>query len=127
MSINNEKDLSKAIQDGQETIEIEGDLKNKVIRIKATGKTAWFIAIGAIGIGIVGATYPVPEPTSQTVTKSIAFVSAPVAVGVLGIGATISAFSIAIAAGASGIAVLNKLRKYKIASNTDGKLILKKK
>ena len=36
---------------GQDTIEIEGDLVRRVIKIKATGKVAWGVCIGALGIG----------------------------------------------------------------------------
>lgn len=40
MKVNNEKELGKALHDEEDSIEIEGDLSNKVIRIKATGKVA---------------------------------------------------------------------------------------
>jgi hypothetical protein len=35
------------------TIEIEGDLAKKIIRLKATGNVAWAIAIAAIGMAVV--------------------------------------------------------------------------
>lgn len=38
MSIKDAKDLGAAINSGEDTIEIEGDVANKVIKIKATGK-----------------------------------------------------------------------------------------
>uniref|UniRef100_UPI003F583790 hypothetical protein n=1 Tax=Vibrio cholerae TaxID=666 RepID=UPI003F583790 len=52
MTISNEADLGEALKREQDTIEIEGDLKNKVLKIKATGKVAWAVAIGAIGIAV---------------------------------------------------------------------------
>ena len=76
MAINNEKDLGKAINDNQPYIEIEGDLVNKVMRIKATGKAAWIIAIGAVTVAVAGSLYPVPAPTTQTVSKAFALTAA---------------------------------------------------
>ena len=52
MAIINEKDLSEALKNDKDTIEIEGDLADKVIRIKATGSVAWAIAIGSIAVGL---------------------------------------------------------------------------
>ncbi|WP_268877221.1 hypothetical protein [Helicobacter mehlei] len=40
MKVSNEAELAEAIQSGVSTIEIEGGLKNKVIKIKATGAVA---------------------------------------------------------------------------------------
>ncbi|WP_275897270.1 hypothetical protein [Helicobacter suis] len=41
MAIQTEEELARAIKEGRDTIEIEGDLATKTIRIKATGKVAW--------------------------------------------------------------------------------------
>ncbi|MCC7706005.1 hypothetical protein IGS59_27540 [Janthinobacterium sp. GW460P] len=124
LAINNEKDLGEAIKNGQDTIEIEGDLGKKVVRIKATGNVAWLVAFGAIMVAVVGILYPVPEPTTQVVTKAFAFTSAGAAVTILGAGATATAISIAVAAG--GVSALNKLRKYKIVSAANNRVVLKK-
>ena len=40
VSVNDSKGLGKALKDNEGEIIIEGDLKNKVLRIKATGKVA---------------------------------------------------------------------------------------
>ena len=124
MAINNEKDLGQALKEGQETIEIEGSLKDKVIKIKATGKVAWAVAIGAIGIAVIGMLYPVPEPATQVGTKGFAVLSGGVAVSILGAGTATCAISIAVAAGGAG--VLNKLRTYKIIRNSGDIIVLKK-
>ncbi|MGM0582962.1 MAG: hypothetical protein ACQETL_19960 [Bacteroidota bacterium] len=124
MAIDNEKDLGKALKKDQETIEIEGSLKDKVIRIKATGKVAWTIAIGSIGIAVVAILYPVPELATQTGAKGIAALTGGAAVGILGAGTAASAISIAVAAG--GVATLNKLRGYKITSKSGDKIVLRK-
>ncbi|PAS36293.1 hypothetical protein CGT68_18745 [Vibrio cholerae] len=124
MVINNEEDLGKALGEDQDTIEIEGSLKDKVIRIKATGKVAWAVAIGAIGIAVLAIVYPVPEPATQAGAKGIAAITGGAAIAILGAGVTFSAISIAVAGG--GVEVLKKLRDYEIISNTDDKVVLKK-
>lgn len=116
MKVNDEKTLGIALKNHQETIEIEGDLQKKVLRIKATGKVSWAVALGAIGIAVVvvigsgGAAAPV--------SGIIGFG----AVSVLGVSTATSAVLIAIAAG--GVGALNSLRKYKIVSNTGDKIVL---
>jgi len=119
MTIKTEKELAKALERGDDTIEIEGDLRNKTIKIKATGNVAWAIAIGAIAVAVIVVI------GSGGVGAPAAAVSASAAVGILGLGATTSAISIAVAAG--GVGVLSKLRKYQIVSDINGKLVLKKK
>lgn len=119
MAINTEEELGEALGEEQDTIEIEGDLKKKVIRIKATGKVAWLIAFAAIGIAVA-------------ILVSSAGAGAPVsgligagAVSILGLPAATAAVSIAIAGG--GVGVLNKLRKYRIVSASGDKLVLSRK
>jgi hypothetical protein len=118
MSIRTEEELADAINNGEDTIEIKGDLKDKTLKIKATGKVAWVIAIGAIGIAvtILIATGGTGAPASGIIGVG--------AVSVLGLPAAISAVTIALAAGEVG--VLNKLRSYKIIENDGNKLVLKK-
>ena len=128
MAIINEKDLSEALKNDKDTIEIEGDLADKVI--KATGSVAWAIAIGSIAVGLAaifvtagtgGAATPATVPTSA--------LAAAGAVAILGTPTTISLIGIAVAAGgvSAGIARLNKLRDYKIKSKTKNKVILVRK
>lgn len=124
MIIKNEKDLGEAVKNEQDTIEIEGDLGKKVLRIKATGKVAWVVAFGAIVIAVTGALYPVPEPTTQVASKAFAATAAGGAVSILGVGTTAAAISIAVAAG--GVGVLNKLRKYKVVSTSNNRVVLKR-
>lgn len=119
MSITSEEELGETLKGKPDQIEIEGDLKKKVLRIKATGKVAWAVAIAAIGIAV-------------TVLISTGGTGAPVsgivgagAVSVLGLPAAISAVSIAVAAG--GVGALNTLRGYKITENKGNKLVLSKK
>lgn len=129
-TVTTEKELGEALKNNQDGIIIEGDLEEKVIRIKAVGKVAWaacFVGIAAIvtlGIVIItsgGTAAPVAGPAF---TASLITV-APVAASTMGIPALVSAVGIAIAGG--GVAVLNKLRKYRIEKINSKKIVLHKK
>lgn len=121
MAISSEKELAAAIERGDDYIEIEGDLKSRVIKIKAIGKVAWAIAIGTIGVAVVAI---VAAPATGGISSAAVAAAAPVAVGVLGLGATTTAVATAVAAG--GVGVLNKLRGYDVEKVGD-KVILRKK
>jgi len=41
MTVTNEKELGEAIKNGQDYIEVEGDLVKKVFKCKANGKVVW--------------------------------------------------------------------------------------
>ncbi|MBO6130749.1 MAG: hypothetical protein J6P28_02165 [Treponema sp.] len=136
MTVTTEKELGNAINDNIDTIEIEGDLANKVVKIKATGKVAWAACIGSLTVAIIATVAAmVPDP-AEPLELGVAGVSYGFSAITLG-AATTSAVSIgiagAIAAGATGVAVgssaigiLNKLRKYKITEKSEGKVILKR-
>lgn len=115
------KELGEALKAGADTIEIEGDLSKRVLRIKATGKVAWGIAIGAIVVAVVAI---LAAPAGGGVPALASAFTAPAAAAVLGVPTTVAAISIAVAAG--GVAALNSLRKYKIVSKNGDKLVIKK-
>ena len=112
-------ELGSAIKENVDEIVIDGDLKKLVFRIKATGKVAWLVAIGAIAVAIL---FVVTSPGSAGVSAAFAIAVAPVAVSVLGVGATVAAISIAIAAG--GVYALNRLRNGYRLESQDGKTVL---
>lgn len=121
-----EKELGQAIKNNQDTIEIEGDLKEKVIKIKATGKVAW----GACALGLAIAI------SATIATVATAGTSSPVTVpaGLIGmgtatttLGAAVAGSAVAIGAAGGGIGALNKLRKYEIEKINDQKILLHKK
>lgn len=116
----NEKELSSAIKEGADEIEIEGSLATKVIRIKATGKVAWAVAIGAIAVAIVSV---VAAPASGGTSAVANLATAPVIFSVLGTAAT---SAITLAAVSGGVAVLKKLRGYKIIEKSDSYVLLRK-
>jgi hypothetical protein len=119
LAIRNNKDLAGAIERGEDYIEIEGDLANRVIRIRAAGKVAWVIAVGAIGIAVTATILAVP--TGGT-SEAIGFIAAPAALAVLGGPATYAAIAVAVCAGSVG--ALTRLRGYKEISRSDGRLVL---
>lgn len=123
--ITTEKELGEALKRNEDTIEITGDLAKKTIRLRATGKVAWAIAIAAIGIAVYSAiSVPATGGTSTPAAVTMAGIAAPAAVGILGGAATYSAIAIAIAAG--GVGALTSLRGYKEISRTSSSLVLKR-
>lgn len=121
ITVDNEKDLGHALKNGEDTIEIEGDLIRKVFRIKATNKVAWAVAIGAIAVSVVAI---LAAPATFGISNSVHVLTAPIVITSLGVPATAAAISIAVA---GGVAVLNKLRKYKVIEKTDKRLLISKK
>ena len=121
-----EKEFGEALKNDQDTIEVEGDLAKKTIKIKATGKVAWAVCIGCVAIAMTalvvtigsgGTATPITGPTSAIVLSA--------AVATWGMPTAITATGIAIAGG--GVGVLNKLRKYRLEKISDTKIILHRK
>lgn len=125
-AVTTEKELARAIKEGQDTIVIEGDLAKKTIRIKATGKVAWAVAIGAIGIAVYSVMVTAGSGGASTpVTGTSAALAGGSAVAILGGPATVTAISVAVAAG--GVGGLKTLRSYKITENTGNRVVLTKR
>lgn len=123
MSISTEKELGEALKEQPDSIEIEGDLAKKIIKIKATGKAAWAIAIGAIAVVVIAV---LTSPATGGAHGVLAVgVTAPVAVGILGVSATTAAVSIAVAVG--GVGALNTLRSYNLKKLGNDHIILSKR
>lgn len=114
MIVRSEEELANAIENGTESIEIEGDLAKGVIKIKYVGKAAWLVAIGAIGVAVASL---MVSPATAGVSAGFAAASAAGAVGILGAATTATAISIAVAAG--GVGVLNRLRDYDMEKISD--------
>lgn len=127
--VKDSKTLAKALKEGQDSIYVEGDLKNKIIRIKVTGKVAWAVCFAAIA-GAVALYFMTPAATATTGVGGVVSFTGSAAVGatavtILGIKATTVAISLAIAAGGCGI--LTSLRNnYKIIKKDDNGILLKK-
>ena len=130
--VTTEKELGTALKKGEDTIEIRGDLKKKVITIKATGGVAWGVAAASLAVAIV-ALYAMPTPAAPAAGLAealglggtvAAFAVTGAAEGVSGAAVAVSAAMIGAAGG--GIAALNQLRNYTMEKRGDV-LILKKK
>lgn len=123
MIVKNEKELGEALNRQDDTIEIEGDLADKVLRIKATGNVAWVVAIGAVGMALAcGVVVMMKKPSAQTVATGLA---ASGSVAMTGLG-TATWTAVAIAAYAGGVSALKQLRKYKITKKDEKLLVLVK-
>ena len=121
-TVTNEKELGKALKDDEDTIVITGKLGAAVITIKAKGRVAWLVAVGAIGVAVAAV---LSAPLSGGISSIAGIAAAPAAVGILGGAATTSAIAIDVAAG--GVSALGKLRKYRVAEKTEGRVVLRRK
>lgn len=122
MAITDEKELRQALQDGTDSIEIEGNLKDKVVRIKASGKVAWVIALGAIAVAVIVA---LPHTLANISNANKVLVETPTSAPHLGLGVVWSLVGIAVVA--TTFAMLNKFRGYKLEKVSDTRIILRKK
>lgn len=133
------KELGLAIKDKEEYIYVEGDLKNKVIKLKKTGRVAWTLAAGSLTVAIV---CYLAIPTTATVSTAVAgpvggfagsaipFTGSAVASTVVAtaLGMKVTAVAIGIGVACGGIGGVISLRdKYKIESRSDKGIILKRK
>ena len=123
MAIRTEKELADALNRNDDVIEIEGDLANKIIRIKATGRIAWAIALGAIAMALVCGVAAVISGPAAPLSATGAVASGTVAVGGLG---TATWTAVAIAAAAGGVGALKRLRKYRITKQDQNGIVLEK-
>lgn len=124
-TVRTEKELAESLKRGESTITIEGDICEKVIRIKATGRVAWLVAIGAIAVTAKSLLADVATGgTALPVTVPVKAFTGTAAVGILGLSTTTSAVLIAVAAG--GVGVLNSLRDYNIVEKNSNRVVLKK-
>lgn len=122
MAITDEKELGKALQDGIDSIEIEGNLKDKVLRIKASGKVAWVIALGAIAIAVIVA---LSNTLANIGEANKVLMESPDSAPHLWLGGVW--ILVGIAAVAITLAMLNKFRGYKLEKVSNTRIILRKK
>ena len=99
--VTTEDELAKAVERGDSTIIIEGDLKQKVIRIKATGRVAWVVAFAAILLAAGAAWAMLP---SGGTSGAVSLVTGGAAVAVLGAGSAMCAVRLVIARRPGGCA-----------------------
>lgn len=126
MVVKNEKELGKAIKNGENTIEIEVEkLGKKVIRIKATGKVAWGVCAAALAVAIASAIATAGTAGASSIaTVPTALIGTGTAAATL--GADVAASAVLIGAAGGGIGTLNKLRNYDLEKVGNKKVILHK-
>lgn len=119
------KELSEAIKEETDVIEVEGDLSNKIVRIKVTGKVAWAVCAVSLAAAIsfaiaAGAVPPVGGAHLVGFTAAMG-----TSASILG-SAAVPALTIGICAG--GIGALTALRnRYSIVKKAKGSVVLKRK
>lgn len=130
VKVTNNDELNSAMNSGASTIEIEGDLAKKVIRLKATGMVSWAIAFGAIGIavGVLIVSTPISVVTGGLAAPiegaSVAMLAAP-AVSIVGLDVVVMSVGLAITAG--GVGILTRLRSdYRIIEQAPTHVVLAK-
>ncbi|WP_317341109.1 hypothetical protein [Phocaeicola coprocola] len=130
MDVRNEKELASAVKSNQNEITIKGDLAEKTIKIKATGKVAWLVASGAVGVAVIIALKtPIViagGPHAVASLGAIATTSAGATVAIWGISTTVAAISICVAGG-SAVTLKKLYEGYNIVSKGDGFVKLRKK
>lgn len=120
MAITRKDELGEALKNGESRIEIKGDLAKRVIRIKATGPVAWFLAIGCLGIAAVAIV-----GSGGTAAPVGAAAMAP-AVSILGGSTATAAIAVAVAAG--GVGALNRLYSgYDLVKESEDRILLIRK
>ena len=132
MAITDAKDLGKAIKNGQDKIEVEGDLAKKTIKIKATGKVAWGACVGGLAVAIAIVVTQPATTAADVATGGMTMMAkyALTAVGAVPAAVTLgSAATTAVIIGVAGggVGALNKLRGYRLEKKSDTKIILHKK
>lgn len=125
-----EKEFADAVKNHEDEIIVEGDLKNGVLRIHATGKVAWGVCASALAAAIVfylatPATTIETTPVGGAVALTGGFVMSAASAAVLG-SAIVPAIVVGVCAG--GIGVWNTVRnEYEIIEKNDSYLKLKRK
>ena len=138
-TVKTSKELGEAIKSNEDYIYVEGDLKNKVIRIKATGKIAWASAAGSLAAAItLYLTLPATLATSTVaggpvgtaVGGAISFTGGAITTTIVATALGVKAAAVAIAIGVAcgGIGGVITLRdKYIIVNKGEDGIILKRK
>lgn len=119
----NEADLGKAIKQKKATIEIEGELKDRVCSMKALEKESWNACM--IQISMAVSVLQIMTRVDGIDTPVSVLTGTPILEKIISFLGNTNAFSaIMIARAGGGVGILNQLRKYQIAALTEEKLIL---
>jgi hypothetical protein len=126
--ITDPKELGKALNNNNDTIEIEGDLVKKVVKIKKVNCIFFAICKPFLGIAFTFVISTLNSPASIVLSPVRNFIKLPIstfpALMFLGLKATMAAIFISL--GAGNVKVLSTLRKYKLTTHSDSYATLTK-
>lgn len=118
MWVTDEVDLAEALAGDIAEIRVEGELAQRVGRIRAARGLGWTLARSAIGAG-AGGLLLVP-----LLSIPLAAIAGLVAFAVLGRPATLTAGALALVSG--GLEALDRLRRYQERTRSDRVLVLRR-
>lgn len=128
--VTDEQEFADALKDNADYIHVEGDLADLTLKVKATGNIAWAVAIAAIGLAVAAFYMTVGTGgTAAPGTAALAATSVPVALGILGFGATTLIITLMIKAGSLKMAkdIIQSLRNnYVVVEKEKGSVLLKR-
>ncbi|HBD01449.1 MAG TPA: hypothetical protein DC053_22205 [Lachnoclostridium sp.] len=120
MYVRDEEEFGEAVRAGKERIELEGDLAAKVKKLYKINLTLWSFCLVCLGVAIIAL---MQVPITGGASGVVSFVAGTPAVVILGTETAVTAVMIGVAG--VGIGVLEKLRRnYRVATGTDGRMIV---
>lgn len=122
-------ELIKMILSGENSIEIEGSLSEKVLRIKSSGVATWglllLLLIAVVKVPAIISAFKMGSPAADTAkTMMKGFSKSNIVISSIGIDATIFAISMAVSTG--GLSAIHKLRKNYSIERREGRTFLVK-
>ena len=124
--VRTKEELGEALKRGDETIEIEGNLKNQTLKIKANGNVAWgavFLGVSAI---VAGTIVTLASGGTGAPAGAAAALTGGTVASIGGISAAGISTLVGVALSGGGMGALKKLRSYKIVKKEKDYIVLKK-
>lgn len=130
MAVSTIEMLIKALLGGENAIELEVGIGDKVIKIKGAGAVTWVVAFGAVGIlGYLaikhGGSNAVTEAVAENPAKSA--MAGFVGVATAAVGPAAATLAASMVASTGGVGILYKLRKYDAKKLDNGNVLLTKR
>ncbi len=120
MYVRDEEEFGQAVREGNDRIELEGDLAAKVKKLYKINLALWSFCLVCLGVAIIAL---MQVPITGGASGVVSLVAGTPAAAILGTEAAVTAVMIGVAGG--GIGVLKKLRRdYRIATGKNGRIIV---
>lgn len=119
MKVENAQELGKAILRGEDFIELNPSLADKIERLLRLNRILWAVVL--IELSVMTVTL-IQMPATAGLSGLVSFAAGTSAAAVLGVDAAAAAVMTAVAGG--GIMALKRLRNYRIRRQTDGRIFL---